>query len=77
MTPIFLITIGEVLGLIVFAVSVAVLAFLYIKQVRAQSRCPHDGGVNETIGCDAICKKCGKNLGFIGTWRKVKLKENT
>jgi hypothetical protein len=77
MTPIFLITIGDVLGFIILAVSVAVLAFLYIKQAQRQSRCLHDGGVRETMNCDAICEKCGKNLGFIGTWRKVKLKENT
>jgi hypothetical protein len=27
------------------------------------------------MACDAICKKCGKNLGFIGKWLRVKLKE--
>jgi hypothetical protein len=32
-----------------------------------QKYCPHDQGVHETRACDAICKLCGKNLGFIGT----------
>jgi hypothetical protein len=27
------------------------------------------GGVLPII--DAICRKCGKNMGFIGTWRKA------
>ncbi len=36
---------------------------MYIQQ----SRCKHDGGVNETLSCNAICKLCGKDLGFIGT----------
>lgn len=35
-----------------------------------QMRCKHDGQVNETRACEAICRKCGKNLGFIGNWRK-------
>jgi len=39
------------------------------SQARRQSRCRHDTGVNETQACDAICRKCGKNLGFIGAWR--------
>lgn len=29
------------------------------------------GGVNETQACDAICRKCGKNLGFIGSIKKI------
>lgn len=38
----------------------------WVKRVR----CKHDSGVRETMSCDAICRSCGKNLGFIGTWRE-------
>jgi hypothetical protein len=34
-----------------------------------QRKCKHDGRINETQACDAICAKCGKNLGFIGSLR--------
>ncbi len=47
-----------------------VLAVLWIPTWRKQSRCAHDDRVYETQSCDAICQQCGKNLGFIGTWRK-------
>jgi len=40
-----------------------------------QLKCKHDGGVSETQACDAICKKCRKNLGFIGTWRENNKKD--
>jgi hypothetical protein len=30
--------------------------------------CKHER-VNETQACDAICCNCGRNLGFIETWR--------
>lgn len=39
-----------------------------------QQRCAHDDGVNETMACDAVCRKCGKNLGFIGSRRGDHLK---
>lgn len=38
------------------------------KQIR-EKNCKHDGGVNETQACDAICRKCLKNLGFIGNYK--------
>lgn len=40
-------------------------AVVWIKH----SMCKHDEGVRETRACDAICRKCGKNLGFIGSWK--------
>jgi hypothetical protein len=54
--------------LIVLAFCLA--AFLIVlPSIIQQARCKHDKGVRETSACDAICKECGKNLGFIGTWR--------
>ena len=75
MTPVFVITFGDVFGLIALAVFLLVFVFVYAKQAWNQSRCKHDGSVNETMACDAICRQCGKNLGFIGKWREAKLKE--
>ena len=75
MTPVFVITFGDVFGLIALAVFLLVFVFVYGKQAWKQSRCKHHGGVSETMACDAICNQCGKNLGFIGKWREAKLKE--
>jgi len=47
-----------------------IFAIFSIKTAIKQARCKHDGGYNETRACDAICRKCGKNLGFIGNYRK-------
>jgi hypothetical protein len=41
-----------------------------LRTVSRQSKCPHNGAVSETQACDAICRQCGKNLGFIGAWRE-------
>jgi hypothetical protein len=72
MTPVFVVTFGDIFGLIAFAVFLLIAACYYIKEAWKQSRCKHDDGVNETMACDAICRKCGKNLGFIGNWRNKK-----
>ena len=37
-----------------------------LKDDIKKSLCKHDKGIRETQACDAICKICGKNLGFIG-----------
>ena len=55
------------LGLAAAAMLVYGLACLpgYLKQ----RRCAHEK-VWEDGGCNAHCRACGKNLGFIGTWRE-------
>ena len=65
MTPVFVITFGDVFGLIALAVFFVIVGYFCTKDAWKKLRCSHDGGVNETMACDAICKKCGKNLGFI------------
>jgi hypothetical protein len=57
----------ELMLMLMFVVPIALA---YLPQILRQSRCKHDAGVSETSACDAICRKCGKNLGFIGTWRE-------
>lgn len=52
------------------------LIFIYaairtVKDLMRQSRCKHER-YYETSACDAVCKRCGKNLGFIGTVREKK-----
>ena len=69
MSTMFILTASDI-----FALSIGMLVLVYlvistIKIIIKQAHCKHDGGVNETRACDAICRKCGKNLGFIGTWR--------
>lgn len=66
----FIWTIGDVIGVFVIAIFAVIALFIAISEWIRQSRCKHDGGVNETQACDAICRGCGKNLGFIGAWRE-------
>ena len=65
----FIWTLNDVVGLIFFALILIVMIPYYVANLYKEWRCKHNGGVNETIQCDAICRLCHKNLGFIGTWR--------
>lgn len=65
----FIYTIGDLFSVLFIFVCIIWAAIILIKSHLRQSKCKHDGGVNETSACDAICRKCGKNLGFIGNWR--------
>lgn len=63
----FIFTIADIfVGVFIFAF-LCVWIYHAAKQEFLQSKCEHDGGVTETQACDAICKKCCKNLGFIGS----------
>ena len=58
---------------IAFAAGVAAAAMLAyalwsLPDWLKQRRCPHDK-VWEDGRCHAHCRACGKNLGFMGTWR--------
>lgn len=61
------ITAGEIVGFGLFAIFLIWFLIVSLKESIAQARCKHDEGVNETRACDAICRKCLKNLGFIGS----------
>jgi hypothetical protein len=67
MTQVFVWTVGDVLQLAVLVLGVM---FFGLKHTVAQALCKHDGSIGETQACDAICHKCGKNLGFIGGWNR-------
>jgi hypothetical protein len=55
---------------LLFICGFVIIYVIIIRPLIQQSRCPHDEGIHETQACDAICNKCGANLGFIGTWRE-------
>ena len=61
--------IAEVLTAPAIVVTFAILYGLYLLPgyIR-QRKCLHTD-VHENGRCDACCRDCGKNLGFIGTWR--------
>jgi hypothetical protein len=65
----FIWTVGNVLE--AFTIGVVLVWYLStsIAEWLKQTRCKHNR-VHETRACDAICMSCGKNLGFIGTWRE-------
>lgn len=62
----------EIIALLLLIFMIIAYLVMNLTTYIQQSRCKHDGGVNETQACDAICKLCGKNLGFIGTKENVK-----
>jgi len=71
MDQIFVWTPSDLIGITVVAVMIVCYAGMVIGNAINKSFCKHDAGVNETRACDAICRKCGKNLGFIGSWHKA------
>jgi hypothetical protein len=66
----FIFTLSDAISLLLFAILIIAAVVVQLRETIRQSRCKHDEGVNETSACDAICRKCGKNLGFIGAWRE-------
>jgi hypothetical protein len=65
----FIWTLTDLICLIIAGLCFFLMAAIKLYEMWIQWRCKHDGGVGETMACDAICRQWGKNLGFIGTWR--------
>jgi len=57
-----------VFPLILVAVILLVAIIGSIPRLIKRKLCKHHT-VRETMACDAVCLKCGKNLGFIQRWR--------
>lgn len=76
MPQVFVWTLADVVVLSLFAIlalwCVGVWSVFYVRDWWRQRNCKHDGPIGETQACDAICGKCGKNLGFIGNVRKAR-----
>lgn len=66
----FIFTFSDIIGIVIFGLFFVLIIGNSIIESIKQSKCKHDAGVNETMSCDAICRKCGKNLGFIGNLKK-------
>ena len=66
----FIWTISDAIGVLVIGFFVIVFLFVGAVRLFEQWLCKHNAGVRETMACDAICLKCGANLGFIGAWRE-------
>lgn len=66
--------IGMLIPIAIFVLILLVLIFKAAWDGIKQSRCKHEN-YYETRACDAICKECGKNLGFIGTVRRERAKK--
>lgn len=70
MRQVFVWTVSDVLYVTVGGLLLLAWILVLLVTWWNQLRCKHDGGVNETRACDAICRQCGKNLGFILKWQK-------
>lgn len=65
----FVYTIKDVIGITLVVLFIVVFTICrFIVAVR-QSKCKHNGFIQEDQACNAHCVQCGKNLGFIGTWK--------
>lgn len=69
----FIYTLSDIIGLILFALFLLFLILWFIKDAWIQWRCKHEK-FYENMACNAICSKCRKNLGFIGTVREQRNK---
>jgi hypothetical protein len=55
-------------GLVACLVIFAMYGLAQLPGWVRRHRCKHPT-VHETSACDAVCRTCGKNLGFIQKWR--------
>ena len=55
-------------SLLIFGIFVIFLCLKRVPKIIKQRRCSHDS-VFENMACNAICRSCRKNLGFIQNWR--------
>lgn len=65
----FVYTTTDIIGILIVLIIILAWSSVRIRDWLKKRKCNHDEEVNETSACDAICRKCGKNLGFIGNYR--------
>ena len=57
----------------IFLCGIIVVGMIVLLLTRpGKMFCKHDQGVWEDWACNAVCRKCGRKLGFIGLWRDRK-----
>ena len=62
----FIYTIGDIIEVAFMVVILVAITCIMILKFMQQYRCSHEKYF-ETMACNAVCIKCGKNLGFIGS----------
>ena len=67
--PIFVITLQDIVGGIFIGLFLVAITTISLYNIFKQAICKHEN-VYENMACHAICRKCSKDLGFIGTWRE-------
>lgn len=67
----FVYTISDIIDVVVLLIIVSVFIVFSVNRLVKQYLCKHEN-YYETMSCDAVCYKCGKNLGFIGNIRDRK-----
>ena len=67
MNVIFLLTAHDLAVALIGITIAVVVGGCILSDVLRRRRCPHDKGISETSACHAICRKCGQDLGFIGS----------
>lgn len=64
----FVWTLSDAFIVAMLVITSVLVIVIGIYDYLRQRKCPHTA-VHETSSCQAICRHCGKNLGFIGSWR--------
>jgi len=57
------------ISLMLAAAVILVYGLAHLPRYLRQRKCTHEQ-VREDGQCNAWCRACGKNLGFIGAWRE-------
>ena len=64
----FVYTLGDIFGLVIFCLTLLVVGIKLLSDYVRTLRCKHER-YHENMACHAICRGCGKDLGFVETWR--------
>lgn len=64
----FTYTLSDIIGVTLFGLLLIGIAIWAITDWLRQTLCKHES-YYENRACNAICNRCGKNLGFIGNLR--------
>lgn len=76
MMPVFVITLSDVISLTFFGLMLLFILGWALRDAWRQWRCKHESYYENSRNLDAICRGCGKNLGFIGTVRQREKEQN-
>ena len=66
MSPIFVYTISDIVGVAVFGIAVLFFTFFCFHIAMRRLFCKHETTFVNQISLDEICRNCQKKLGFVG-----------